>query len=185
MNTDTKISSILKDTGACTFRLSDYSYDERLAYVSMIVSLAWADGSIDDRERQLINTIANAAGDDIARQLESIIIQNRKFSIEKYNEWVNAIHDEKLKIGLIMDMFLTSFADKILMQSETMYMKYISQKLGISPLLYAEIRRCTEEFLNERDNEQHIHYEHGIVNDREKKTPISDDSLLGKFLSEV
>jgi hypothetical protein len=71
------------------------------------------------------------------------------------------------------------------MQSETMYMKYISQKLGISPLLYAEIRRCTEEFLNERDDEQHIHYEHGIVNDREKKTPIPDDSLLGKFLSEV
>ena len=185
MNTETRISSILKDTGACSFRLSDYSYDERLAYVSMIVSLAWADGSIDDRERRLINTIATAAGDDIKKELESIIIQNRKFSLEKYNEWVNAIHDEKLKVGLIMDMFLTSFADKVLMQSETIYMKYIAQKLGVSTALYAEIRKCTEEFLNERDDEQRIYYEHGIVNDREKKTPIPDDSLLGKFLSGV
>ncbi|MBR4325236.1 MAG: hypothetical protein IKP73_06895 [Bacteroidales bacterium] len=185
MNSETKISSILKDTGACAFRLSDYGYDERVAYVSMIVSLAWADGSIDDRERRLIDTIANAAGDDIVKELESIIIQNRKFNIDKYNEWVSAIKDEKLKIGLIMDMFLTSFADKVLMQSETMYMKYITHKLGISPQLYAAIRKCTEDFLNERDDEQRIYYEHGLVNDREKRTSVTDHSLLGSFLGGI
>ncbi|MCR5453907.1 MAG: hypothetical protein K6F33_02850 [Bacteroidales bacterium] len=183
MNTETKISSILKDTGACSFRLSDYSYAERVAYVSMIVSLAWADGSIDDREQNLLNTIAHAAGPDIEEELESIIIQNRKFSIDKYNEWVSVIQDEKLKIGLTMDMFLTSFADKILMQSETIYMKYIAQKLCISPQLYSEIRKCTEEFLNARDETQQIHYEHGILNDREKQTSIASDSILGKMLS--
>lgn len=185
MKKETKISSILKDTGACAFRLSDYSYDERAAYVSMIVSLAWADGSIDDRERRLIDIIAKAAGPDIENELESIIIQNRKFSIEKYNQWVNTINDEKIKIGLTMDMFLISFADKILMQSETIYMKYIAQKLGISAQLYTEIRKSTEEFLNERDDEQRIYYEHGYVNDREKKAPVPGDSLLGKFLSKI
>ena len=185
MESNTRISSILKDTGACSFRLSDYSHAEREAYVSMIVSLAWADGSIDDRERRIINTIAAAAGQDIVDELESIIIQNRKFSLEKYNQWVAVIQDEKIKIGLIMDMFLTSFADKILMQSETMYMKYISQKLGISPQLYTEIRKCTEDFLNNRDDEQRILYEHGIVNDREKKAAAPNDSLLGKFLNAI
>ena len=182
MNTETRISSILKDTGACSFRLSDYSYDERLAYVSMIVSLAWADGSIDDRERRLINTIAQAAGADIVEELESIIIQNRKFSLDKYNEWVANIHDEKLKVGLIIDMFLTSFADKVLMQSETIYMKYISQKLGISQLLYTEIRKCVEEMLNFKDDEQQIRYEYGPLNNRERQATAPAESLLSKYL---
>jgi hypothetical protein len=71
------------------------------------------------------------------------------------------------------------------MQSETMYMKYISQKLGISPQLYTEIRKCTEDFLNNRDDEQRILYEHGIVNDREKKAAAPNDSLLGKFLNAI
>lgn len=185
MDNNTVISSILKDTGACAFRLSDYSYNERLAYVSMIVSLAWADGSIDDRERRLINTIAHAAGTDIENELESIIIQNRKFSLDKYNQWVEDIHDEKLKIGLIIDMFLTSFADKILMQSETIYMKYISQKLGISQPLYTEIRKCVEDLLNNRDDEQQIRYEYGPLNNRERQADVPKESLLGKFLKGV
>jgi len=182
MDNKTVISSILKDTSACAFRLSEYSYDERLAYVSMIVSLAWADGSIDDRERRLINTIAQAAGADIVDELESIIIQNRKFSLDKYNEWVANIHDEKLKVGLIIDMFLTSFADKVLMQSETIYMKYISQKLGISQLLYTEIRKCVEEMLNFKDDEQQIRYEYGPLNNREKQATAPAESLLSKYL---
>ncbi len=182
MDNKTVISSILKDTSACAFRLSEYSYDERLAYVSMIVSLAWADGSIDDRERRLINTIAQAAGADIVDELESIIIQNRKFSLDKYNEWVANIHDEKLKVGLIIDMFLTSFADKVLMQSETIYMKYISQKLGISQLLYTEIRKCVEEMLNFKDDEQQIRYEYGPLNNRERQATAPAESLLSKYL---
>lgn len=185
MDNKTVISSILKDTSACAFHLSDYSYNERLAYVSMIVSLAWADGSIDDRERRLINTIAQAAGKDIVDELESIIIQNRKFSLEKYNEWVDNIRDEKLKVGLIIDMFLTSFADKILMQSETIYMKYISQKLGISQPLYTEIRKCVEEILNYKDDEQQIRYEYGPLNNREKQTNAPTESLLGKYLKDI
>ena len=183
MDNKTVISSILKDTSACAFRLSDYGYDERLAYVSMIVSLAWADGSIDDRERRLINTIAQAAGKDIEDELESIIIQNRKFSLDKYNEWVENIHDEKLKIGLIIDMFLTSFADKILMQSETIYMKYISQKLGISQPLYTEIRKCVEDILNY--DEQQIRYEYGPLNNREKQANTPSESLLSKYLKGI
>ena len=185
MDNKTVISSILKDTSACAFRLSDYGYDERLAYVSMIVSLAWADGSIDDRERRLINTIAQAAGRDIEDELESIIIQNRKFSLDKYNEWVDNIHDEKLKIGLIIDMFLTSFADKILMQSETIYMKYISQKLGISQPLYTEIRKCVEDILNYKDDEQQIRYEYGPLNTREQQTNAPSESLLSKYLKGI
>jgi uncharacterized tellurite resistance protein B-like protein len=185
MDNKTVISSILKDTSACAFRLSDYGYDERLAYVSMIVSLAWADGSIDDRERRLINTIAQAAGRDIEDELESIIIQNRKFSLDKYNEWVDNIHDEKLKIGLIIDMFLTSFADKILMQSETIYMKYISQKLGISQPLYTEIRKCVEDILNYKDDEQQIRYEYGPLNNREKQANAPSESLLSKYLKGI
>ena len=183
MDNKTVISSILKDTGACAFRLSDYSYDERVAYVSMIVSLAWADGSIDDRERRLIDTIANAAGSDIESELDSIIIQNRKFSLDKYNQWVANIRDEKLKIGLIIDMFLTSFADKVLMQSETIYMKYISQKLGISQPLYTEIRKCIEDLLNNMDEEQQIRYEYGPFNNREAQNAAPSESLLGKYLS--
>ena len=185
MDNKTVISSILKDTSACAFRLSDYGYDERLAYVSMIVSLAWADGSIDDRERRLINTIAQAAGRDIEDELESIIIQNRKFSLDKYNEWVDNIHDEKLKIGLIIDMFLTSFADKILMQSETIYMKYISQKLGISQPLYTEIRKCVEDILNYKDDEQQIRYEYGPLNNREKQANAPSKSLLSIYLKGI
>ncbi len=185
MDNKTVISSILKDTSACAFRLSDYGYDEGLAYVSMIVSLAWADGSIDDRERRLINTIAQAAGKDIEDELESIIIQNRKFSLDKYNEWVDNIHDEKLKIGLIIDMFLTSFADKILMQSETIYMKYISQKLGISQPLYTEIRKCVEDILNYKDDEQQIRYEYGPLNNREKQANAPSESLLSKYLKGI
>lgn len=185
MDNKTVISSILKDTSACAFRLSEYSYEERLAYVSMIVSLAWADGSIDDRERRLINTIAQAAGNDIVDELESIIIQNRKFSLDKYNEWVLNIHDEKLKVGLIIDMFLTSFADKVLMQSETIYMKYISQKLGICQPLYTEIRKCVEDIINNKDEEQQIRYEYGPLNNREKQTDAPAESLLGKYLKGI
>ena len=79
-------------------------------------------------------------------------------------------------------MFLTSFADKILMQSETIYMKYISQKLGISQPLYTEIRKCVEEMLNNKDDEQQIRYEYGPLNNRERNTNAPKESLLGKFL---
>ena len=82
-------------------------------------------------------------------------------------------------------MFLTSFADKILMQSETIYMKYISQKLGISQPLYTEIRKCVEEILNYKDDEQQIRYEYGPLNNREKQTNAPTESLLGKYLKDI
>ncbi len=177
------ISSILKDTGACTFDLRDYRYDQRLAYVSMIVSLAWADGAIDQRERDLIETIASAAGEDIVRQLDSIFIQNRKFNIEQYDQWVACIDDQKLKVGLMIDMFLTTFADTICMQSETIYMKYISQKLGIGDQLYTEIRKAVEEYLNTHNQE--VNYEHGLLNDRVQNATAPDDTLLNRFINNL
>ena len=65
MDKENLLNKILSETGARSFCLSKSSYDERLAYVSMIISLAWADGSIDSRERDIIDTVAKAAGPDI------------------------------------------------------------------------------------------------------------------------
>lgn len=146
MNKYDIIKSILSDN-TIEFNLAKYSYQERLAYVSMIISLAWADGSIDDREMQIIDEIAKNTGNDIYNDIENIITQNQKFEINKYDEWVKNVNDQPMKIALLIDMFLTAFADTTYMQSETLYMKYIAEKLKIDVNTYNKIKTYAEQII--------------------------------------
>jgi len=184
MGKENLINTILSKTGACTLKLSDSNYDERLAYVSMITSLAWADGSIDNREREIINTIAKAAGSDIESQVELIISETQRFNLVKYDKWVSDLKSEPLKIALMVDMFLTAFADTICMQSETIYMKYIAGKLQITDEVYNIIRKDVEEYLNKRNKgNPTMSYEQGVANERENKPETESESKLRNLVN--
>jgi len=150
MNKYDIIKSILGNN-TIEFHLAKYSYQERLAYVSMIISLAWADGSIDDREMKIIDEIAKDSGNEIYNDIENIITQNQKFEIKKYDEWVKSVEDQPMKIALLIDMFLTAFADTIYMQSEIIYMKYIAEKLNIDADTFNKIKTYAEQIITDNN----------------------------------
>lgn len=185
MNKENLINNILNETGAKSFCLCNSNYDERLAYVSMVTSLAWADGSIDDRERELIESIAKAAGNDIEEQLEIIFSETKRFNLARYDTWVENITTEPLKIALMVDMFLTSFADTICMQSESIYMKYIAGKLGISDGIYNIIRRNVEEYLNDKNTNVHLSYERGVAHKDEVEPETEEENNLRNIFNGI
>lgn len=186
MDKENLLNKILSETGARSFCLSKSSYDERLAYVSMIISLAWADGSIDSRERDIIDTVAKAAGPDIEEQVELIITETQRFNIARYDKWVADLKSEPLKIALLVDMFLTAFADTICMQSETIYMKYIAGKLSIEEQIYNIIRKNVEEYLNNRNNgNPAMRYEEGQANERETIPETEAESKLRMLVNKI
>ncbi len=186
MDKENLINTILSETGANAFCLSESNYDERIAYVSMITSLAWADGSIDNRERDIIYTIAEAAGADIESQVELLISETQRFNLAKYEKWVSDLQSEPLKIALMVDMFLTAFADTICMQSETIYMKYIAGKLRINDEVYNIIRKNVEEYLTNRNNgNPPMTYEPGQANERENKPESEAESKLRNLVNKL
>lgn len=186
MNKENLISLILNETGAEVFNLGQHPYESRLAYMSMIVSLAWADGSIDDREREIIESIAQTAGSDIAMQLDNIIQQNQRFCLEKYDIWIKNLDNKSLKIGLMVDMFLTSFADSVCMQSETIYMKYIAGKLGIDDELYNIIRKNVEEYIKQKSGDsQAVSYEDGIAHQRENRAETEEEQTFRRIVNNL
>ncbi len=186
MDKQNLINSILNETGASTFCLGNSSYNERLAYVSMIISTAWADGSIDDRERAIIDSIAQSAGKDIENQVDIIISETQRFNLTRYEGWVKDIVTEPLKIGLMVDMFLTAFADTVCMQSETIYMKYIAGKLGITDDMYNVIRRNVEEYLNNKNNgNPPMSYEEGVAHENENRPETDEENKLRNVINSL
>lgn len=179
------INKIISETGASTFNLGNCNINERLAYISIISSTAWADGSIDSRELEILKNIANAAGPDIEEQLDLIISETQRFNINKYEEWVADITTEPLKIGLLTDMFLTSFADSICMQSESIYMKYIAGKLGITDEIYNVIRRNVEDYLNSQNNGNTMSYEEGVAHETENRPETEEESNLRSVINSL
>lgn len=179
------INKIISETGASTFNLGNSNINERLAYISIISSTAWADGSIDSRELEILKNIANAAGPDIEEQLDLIISETQRFNINKYEEWVADITTEPLKIGLLTDMFLTSFADSICMQSESIYMKYIAGKLGITDEIYNVIRRNVEDYLNSQNNGNTMSYEEGVAHETENRPETEEESNLRSVINSL
>ena len=179
------INKIISETGASTFNLGNSNINERLAYISIISSTAWADGSIDSRELEILKNIANAAGPDIEEQLDLIISETQRFNINKYEEWVADITTEPLKIGLLTDMFLTSFADSICMQSESIYMKYIAGKLGITDEIYNVIRRNVEDYLNSQNNGNTMSYEEGVAHKTENRPETEEESNLRSVINSL
>lgn len=184
MNKNNLIKTILKETGAEVFNLGSYSRDAREAYISMIISLAWADGSIDNREREIIESIASTAGSDIVSIVDTIIAKTQKFDITRYDNWVQSLSDRPIKVALMVDMFLTAFADSVCMQSETIYMKYIAGKLGIDDDLYNVIRKNVEDYLSEKAGDDYtVSYEQGIAHTRENRAETDEEHTFRKVVN--
>ena len=186
MDKNRLIHKILHETGAEVFSLNKFPDNVKTAYISMIASLSWADGSIDDREKQILESIAKSAGEDIANRLEDIINETHDFSLDKYDNWVKEINDQPLKIALMVDMFLTAFSDTICMQSESIYMKYIAGKLGIDLDLYDVIRRNVEDYLKEKSGEaKPVTYEIGEAHKRENREETAKESAFRRFVNSI
>jgi len=147
MNRSSLILDILGDKADDDFSLADFSEDRRYAYLSMVASLAWSDGSIDDRERVLLEDIASRLGGNAGAQLDAILDETQNFSIESFNRWVGKITGMKMKVSLMVDLLLTAYADEIYMRSENFYMKYVSGKLGIGYDLYERIFRMVKRYI--------------------------------------
>ncbi|MCQ2974864.1 MAG: TerB family tellurite resistance protein [Bacteroidales bacterium] len=176
----TNLNSI-SDFNNQQFMLNSFSYNERFAYISMLTSLAWADGSIDYTEQNELIQVANNAGKDIADQLDDIIKNTRKFNINCFEQWINDIKKSELKYSLMVDMFLIAFADNICMESETIYMKYIAGKLEISDDVYYDIRNSVELYLKQDNINRDITYENGIVHNQEKDSMPKSFRLKNKM----
>ena len=168
MTKSTLILNILGDKADDEFSLADFSEDRRYAYISMVSSLAWSDGSIDDRERDILEDIAEQLGGNISGQLEEIIDETRNFSIEVFNKWVGKITGMKMKVSLMVDLLLTAYADEVYMQSENFYMKYVSGKLGINYELYENIFRKVKKYIAEKKEEK---LQAEAESQKEKKIP--------------
>ena len=148
------IANVLGDKLEEDFSLKDFSFERRYAYISMVASLAWSDGSIDDRERVILEEIAKEVGDDISQVLMTVIEETKDFNIENFNKWVGKITGMKMKVSLMADLLLTAFADSIYMQSENFYMKYVSGKLGVNYTLYEKIFRKVQLYMDQVKKEK-------------------------------
>lgn len=149
MDKNKLIADVLGDKSEENFSLKDFSFDRRYAYISMVSSLAWSDGSIDDRERAILEEITSELGEDIQVVLMTVINETKDFDIVNFNKWVGKITGMKMKVSLMADLLLTAFADSVYMQAENFYMKYVSGKLGISFSLYQKIFRKVQKYMEE------------------------------------
>ena len=149
MDKNKLIADVLGDRSDDNFSLKDFSFDRRYAYISMVASLAWSDGSIDDRERAILEEITSELGEDIQVVLMTVINETKDFDIVNFNKWVGKITGMKMKVSLMADLLLTAFADSVYMQAENFYMKYVAGKLGISFSLYQKIFRKVQKYMEE------------------------------------
>ncbi len=124
--------------------MTQYSLGEKIAYVSMIASLAWADGSIDEKELATITAICKRANIDDPKIINAIIANTEKYDSNKYSRWTELVKNTDLKYSLMADMFYTAFANNVVHDSESVYMKYIAGKLDISNEIYEKIRTTIE-----------------------------------------
>ncbi|MBQ3690215.1 MAG: TerB family tellurite resistance protein [Bacteroidales bacterium] len=148
------IANILGTPDKADFSLQNFTYEERFAYLSIVSSLAWADGSIDGREENILNAIAKDSGPDIEKNLQKIINDTQKYNVENFNKWVSMMTQQDMKVSLMIDMFQTAFADKVYMKSEMIYMKYIAEKLGIGIVLYNDILKNIQIFMDSKEEEE-------------------------------
>lgn len=176
------IAAVLGDKCEEEFSLADFSFDRRYAYISMVASLAWSDGSIDERERVILEDIAAGLGEDISAVLMTVINDTRDFDIENFNKWVGKITGMKMKVALIADMLLTAFADSVYMQSENFYMKYVSGKLGVNYELYEKIFRKVQLYMEleeaQKEREEKKLAEEEVKNEK-------NGGIIHRFVSSI
>lgn len=182
MNKNNLIAKILEDTGCEPLSLADYTFEVKEAYVSMLASLAWSDGCVDDRELSIIESIAEESGPIIKARLQEIVNNTQKYDIDNFDRWVTKITDRPVKISLMADMFLTAFADTICQQSESIYMKYIAGKLGVDMDTYEIIRNNVEQFLVDTSgNKNAVSYE--PQNPDTTPEPCDGKNMLSRVVS--
>ena len=156
------IANILGTPGKADFSLENFTYEERYAYLSIVSSLAWADGSIDNREKDILDSIAADSGPDIQKNLQNIINDTQKYNVDNFNKWVSMMTQQDMKVALMIDMFQTAFADKVYMKSEMIYMKYIAEKLGIGIVLYNDILKNIQIFMDNKEEEEEFNDEYPL-----------------------
>ena len=180
MDKNTLIADVLGDRSEDNFSLKDFSFDRRYAYISMVSSLAWSDGSIDERERVILEEITQELGEDIQVVLMTVINETKDFNIENFNKWVGKITGMKMKVSLMADLLLTAFADSVYMQAENFYMKYVSGKLGINFTLYQKIFRKVQSYMDEQKAQQE-------KEELEKSTMVSEknNGIIHRFVSSI
>lgn len=158
-----------------------YSLGEKISYLSMIASLAWAEGSIDEAELQNINAIAKRAGITDKRMINAVIANTEKYDSGKYTRWTEILKKTDLKYSLMTDMFLTAFADNVVRDSEAVYLKYLAGKLNISTEMFNKIRNVTEKIKTANKNVK-IEYEKNVYYSQKFNNHDISQCLVSKGL---
>lgn len=164
MNQNDVLNRILEKGSEALESLINFTEKQKIAYISIVASLAWADNKIDEQEKLLLEDIGMRAGFSKSKQIDELLKQTREFDSSKYQLWVDEIKNSPIKYILIADMYLTAFVDGICKESETIYIKYIAAKLEINDNQRDLIKEFAEQTrLAGNPDLKPIYYEEGMT----------------------
>ncbi|MDI9357052.1 MAG: hypothetical protein QM536_08535 [Chitinophagaceae bacterium] len=111
--------------------LQNKTEEEKIMYLSILSTIAMADGKVLDEEIEMINKLCDIS--DISQKAKKKILQfMQKPNNEKITEkYIQKIAITDLKYSLIVNMFFLAFSDFILLPQELRKIKDTAKSLNI------------------------------------------------------
>ncbi len=152
--------------------LQGYSNLEKGAYLGAIASLATADRSATDEEKEYIDALCESAGltDDQTKLI--LRVATTQVTDADLNRFLDVLKTSDLRFSLVSDLIAFARADKNYSKEERKTVEKISQYLGVNDEQFSILQEFTKEAVKEAPN-------HAASIQSEKTTPEGFLDSLG------
>ncbi len=107
----------------------EYSKEMQIDYIFIIGLMAAVDGIISDEERDYINELCDKLKIDLSDR-EEIMVRIRCYSEDIINA-LKPFCSTEIRFSLIWDLIIMEYADGVIMEEETAYLKKIAKHLKV------------------------------------------------------
>ncbi len=114
--------------------LKNYSSDEKVAYLSILSAIAYADKDFSSKEKELLDkylTLFELTDEEKAKIYSSVFVLKGEQK-KQYLDLIDKLQDSELKFTLIYDLLLMAKADDDVSEEEMEYIYQIAEYLGIN-----------------------------------------------------
>ncbi|TAE73604.1 MAG: TerB family tellurite resistance protein [Bacteroidetes bacterium] len=133
--------------------LQKYPEADKIAYLSLVASIAKADGNLETQEIENIKNSCKQLGISI-ENTEKVIASLSKPEPENLNAYISQITNSDLRFTLITDMFFLAYADEVLTENEIVEINSFAHQLNIKDEQIKAIREYVEVITKIKDEKE-------------------------------
>lgn len=131
--------------------LNEYPENEKVDYLSVIASIAAADGHVSDEEVSHLREFCKMIGIS-ATGIGKVIAAAEDVSNVNIRQVISQLSESDLRFTLVTEMFYLAYADGILKPSEKKEIRKIAKKLNIKDEQTEAIQRYVEAVIKAKDS---------------------------------